>query len=107
MGTFDHLIIAMGIHLAHIHGPNKVCILSADDRLTAILTRCKSNIPKSTLRKLKLQIAEEITGKSFGHNMFPRHLNLKTAGKVELTNVFDKWPLEISPNREAYRYTKI
>jgi hypothetical protein len=38
MGTFDHLIISMGIHLAHIHGRENVAILSADDRLTDILT---------------------------------------------------------------------
>jgi len=39
MGTFDHLIISMGIHLSHIHGSKNVCIVSADDRLTNILSR--------------------------------------------------------------------
>src|SRR5437868_11981663 len=29
MGTFDHLYIAMGIHLAHIHGSDRVVLLTA------------------------------------------------------------------------------
>ncbi len=32
MGTFDHLIISMGIHLAHIHGRENVLVVSTDDR---------------------------------------------------------------------------
>src|SRR5437870_8496156 len=32
MGTFDHLYIAMGIHLAHVHGAQKVVLLMPDDR---------------------------------------------------------------------------
>ncbi|MBU1998020.1 MAG: hypothetical protein V1490_02930 [Candidatus Omnitrophota bacterium] len=107
MGTFDHLIIAMGIHLAHIHTPEKICILSADDRLTAILRKCKSYIPRNTLKKLKLDIAAEITGKPFGPNIFPRVLNLKSAKDQELVDIFGGWPLEIRTHKKVYRYLKV
>lgn len=50
MGTFDHLLISMGVHLAHIHGPEKVCILSTDDRLTDILKNAKAESRKVRLR---------------------------------------------------------
>jgi hypothetical protein len=107
MGTFDHLIIAMGIHLSHIHGQENICILSADDRLTAILKKCKSNIPKNTLKKLKLDIASEITGKPFGPGIFPRFINLKTAKDKDLEQVFGVWPLEVKTHKKAYRCLKV
>jgi len=107
MKTFDHLIIAMGIHLAHIHGADKVCILSADDRLTTILAKCKRKISSTTLRRLKLKTAEDITGRQFGPSIFPQHLNLNTATKSELIKIFGTWPLEIGRLPWVYRYTKM
>lgn len=104
MGTFDHLIISMGMHLAHIHGPENVCILSADDRLTDILKKCKSGIKKSTVKKLKLNIAEEVTGRAFGPTLFPKHLNLKTATKKELVAVLNDWPLPSGKTPKVYRW---
>jgi hypothetical protein len=106
MGTFDHLIISMGIHLAHIHGPDNVAIISADDRLTNILSRCKSAIPQATLRKLKLNIAEEVTGKPFSPSLFPCHLNLKAKGNAQLKNLFGAWPLTVGKVSNTYRWAK-
>lgn len=106
MGTFDHLIISMGIHLAHIHGPEKVAILSADDRLTDILARCKSGIPQATLRKLKLDIAEEVTGKPFSPSLFPKHINLKAKGNAQLEEIFGMWPLPVNHLPTVYRWIK-
>lgn len=103
MGTFDHLIIAMGIHLAHIHGKDNVCILSADDRLTNILKKCKTKISKDTLKKLRLNIAEEITGRHFGPDIFPKYLNLHSATKQELIDIFKQWPLEKIKHEKIYR----
>lgn len=107
MGTFDHLIISMGIHLAHIHGSDNVCVISADDRLTDILAKCKSRIPVDTVRKLKLSIAEEVTGKPFGPDIFPCYLNLKNCTKNELVNVFGNWPLEVGNVPDVYRWTRL
>lgn len=110
MGTFDHLIISMGIHLAHIHGHSEVAIVSADDRLTDILKKCTKEIPLSTRRKLKLDRAAELTGRPFRPETFPRFVNLKTARKKELAGLFGKWPLEVDripgPDK-PYRYTKL
>jgi hypothetical protein len=105
MGTFDHLIISMGIHLAYIHGRDNVCILSTDDRLTDILMKCKSHIPLSVVEKLKLKIAHKLTGRFFGPKIFPKHLNLKTATKKQFLRLFDEWPLPEYKHRGVYRWT--
>ncbi len=55
MGTFDHLYVAMGIHLAHIHGSQNVALLTADNRVANIVHRCQGGIPANTVRKLKLR----------------------------------------------------
>lgn len=106
MGTFDHLVISMGVLLAHIHGPDNVCILSTDDRLTDILKKCKSEIKKTTVKKLKLDIAEEVTGRAFGPGLFPKHLNLKSASKKEIGAVFGSWPPPKGKMPKVYRWKK-
>jgi len=106
MGTFDHLIISMGVHLAHIHGADNVAVVSTDKRLTDILSKCKSRISGETIRKLKLDRSEEITGRPFGPGIFPKHINLKYDGKKELQLVFGQWPLPVRRHKQAYRWTK-
>jgi hypothetical protein len=104
MGTFDHLIISMGIHLAHIHGNDKVAIVSSDKRLTDILAKCKSSIPTATVRRLKLDQAEEITGRAFHPSIFPQHINLATATKSQLIAVLGEWPLPVAKLPKVYRW---
>jgi hypothetical protein len=106
MGTFDHLIISMGIHLAHIHGRENVAILSADDRLTDILSKCLDGIPAATMRKLKLDKAEAVTGLKFEPETFPRYANLKTATKADLEDLFGAWPPPVGTLPKVYRWTK-
>lgn len=106
MGTFDHLIISMGIHLAHIHGRGNVCIVSSDDRITDILTKCKGEIPARTVTKLKLNIAKQVTGKPFGCDLFPLHVNLKKDSDEALKRVFSEWPLPIGKVPRHYRWTR-
>ncbi len=107
MGTFDHLIISMGINLAHIHGRENVCVISADDRLTNILAKCKSTIPSETVSKLKLSIAQGVTGKPFGPEIFPKHVNLKTARDKDLQDLFGEWPLPVAKVPRHYRWTRM
>lgn len=105
--TMDHLIISMGINLSHIHGSENVCIVSADDRLTNILSKCKSKISQKTIKKLKLEIALEVTGKPFRPDLFPKHLNLKNATTKELAEIFGKWPLTVGKvPKGVYRWTR-
>jgi hypothetical protein len=107
MRAFDHLIISMGIHLAHVHGNDKVAIVSSDKRLTNILAKCKSGIPAPTVRRLKLDRAEEITGRSFHSSIFPKHVNLATATKPELISLFGEWPLPIAKVPRVYRWLRM
>jgi hypothetical protein len=108
MGTFDHLIVSMGIHLVHIHGKPNVVLLTTDDRISNILGRCNQGLPAATARRLKLQRAEELTGKPFTPDTFPRCVNLKNATQNELISIFGSWPLpEAALPDRVYRYTKI
>lgn len=104
MGTFDHLIISMGIHLAHLHGRDNVVIVSSDDRLTNVLAKCKTPISNPTRRKLRLDKAENLTGKPFSPGIFPTHINLKTAKKSDLETIFGMWPLSIGKLPKVGRY---
>jgi hypothetical protein len=106
MGTFDHLLISMGIHLAHIHGSDNFAILTADNRLSSVLEKCRSKIHPSTVKKLKLNIAEDVTGRPFSPDIFPKCINLVTATKKQLTDMFGQWPLPYSKVPEVYRWLK-
>lgn len=105
MGTFDHLIISMGIHLAHVHGNANVAVVSTDERLTNVLAKCKSSISANTIRRLKLDKAETLTGRSFSSNVFPKHLNLKSCTQSDLKDVFGEWPLDVGKVPKVGRYT--
>jgi hypothetical protein len=106
MGTFDHLIIAMGIHLAKIHGSENVAIVSSDTRLTDVLAKCKSQIPPNNIRKLKLDQAESLTGIAFSPNSFPHHVNLVNASVANLKALFGDWPLPVGKVPKTFRYLK-
>jgi len=106
MGTFDHLLVAMGIHLAHIHGQANVAIVSADNRLTNILSKCKSGLKAATIEKLKLKIAEEVTGRPFSAALFPQHVNLASDSNKDLRDVFGTWPPPIGKRAKVYRWPR-
>lgn len=107
MATLDHLIISMGIHLARIHGSDRVGILTADDRLTNILGRCRKGIDRSTIKKLKLDLAAQTTGMAFGPDIFPKFANLKASTNAELRDLFGAWPLPVGPVPKVYRWLKL
>jgi len=103
MATFDRLYIAMGIHLAHIHGRENVVLLTADHRISDIVERCRKPIRPSIIGKLKLDLAKEISGRSFGPDLFPRCVNLASATHSELEEVFGEWPLPLGGPLKVYR----
>lgn len=107
MGTFDHLIISMGIQLAHVHGPENVVIVTADSRLTDVLDKCRTGLTPSVIRKLKLHIAERVTGRPFDRSRYPQYANLKDASKAELKAVFGSWPLAVGKVPPVYRWTRV
>jgi hypothetical protein len=105
-GTFDHLIISMGITLSHIHGRDNVCIVSSDERLTNILAKCNSLEKPSIIKRLKLDIAKVVVGRPFDKELFPKYVNLKTARKADLEAVFGAWPLEVGNIPAHYRWLR-
>lgn len=105
MKTFDHLVISMGVNLVRIHGKDNVCILTADNRMSKVLEKCKSTISAKTIKKLKLNIAEEVCGLPFSSDLFPKHLHLGHCTKADLVSVFGEWPLEIGKFEKVYRWT--
>lgn len=103
-GAFDHLIVAMGMHLSHIHGRQNVCIITADSRLAKLVTKCRRHIPEQTANKLKLYRAEEIAGKPFSEDLFPRVLNLASCSNKTLKDLFQEWPLQVLKHKKVYRW---
>ncbi len=99
-GTFDHLIIAMGIHLVKIHGSDNVVIVTADDRLAKIVEKCKEHIPVTIQNRLGLKKVSEFIGIPFSPKSFPHVINLKKATKTQLKSLFKEWPL---PIKNRYR----
>jgi hypothetical protein len=98
--TYDQLIIAMGIHLVKIHGAGNVVVVTADDRLTKVIEKCRAPIRDFAYERLQLDEGSKFTGIQFGPESFPLVLNLKTATKTQLSNVFEVWPL---PIKKRYR----
>ena len=107
--TFDKLIITMGIELSFIHGPENVCILTADNRLADLLKVCKKEYSETMIKKLNLDFAGNFTGKKFSKDIFPHCLNLNKVTTKELVDIFGNWPLNIKkpPSLNKYfRYVK-
>jgi hypothetical protein len=92
------------MHLSHIHGRQEVCIITSDSRLAQLVIKCRRSIPKRTAEKLKLARAEEIAGKPFSKDLFPRVLNLATCTKKTLQGLFGQWPLPVQRHKKAYRW---
>jgi hypothetical protein len=103
-GTFDHLIVAMSVHLGHIHGVDNVAILSADTRLTQVVEKCRRQIRPKTVEKLKLSRAQDVAGKTFGPHIFPEALHLGRCSTRDLERLFGRWPLLEHTVNGVYRY---
>jgi len=96
MGATDHTIIGMGIHLSKIHGKDNFAILTADHRLSDILTRAAS-VNRNTAKRLGLvSIAQEL-GLEYSADIYPNVINLAKTTKNELRNFFEVWPLPAKP----------
>jgi hypothetical protein len=103
-GTIDHLIVGMAIQLGRIHGPQNICVLTADNRLAAILDRCKKPITEGTRDKLKLDIFEDIAGIKLQPEIVPLHLNLGHARETDIEQVIDGWPIQAITPKGIYRW---
>jgi hypothetical protein len=106
-GTFDQLIVAMGIHLTKIHGPGNVVIITADHRLSKVVERCRKSVSDSARKRLHLDAVQDFVGIPFKPESFPLVLNLPTAKNRDFVKVFGKWPLLRSKKyRKPYHLSK-
>jgi hypothetical protein len=106
MGTFDHLLVSMGIQLSKVHGPDNVVIVSTDTRLCDVVSKCRGGLKAKVVRRLKLDIAEEVTGRPYSPSLYPRCVNLATATKWQLTEHFGQWPLPVANIGRVYRWLR-
>lgn len=104
-GTFDHLIIAMGIELARIHGSNNICVLSTDKRLIDLLKKGKTGMSDGITKKLKFNIAEKICDKKISKDIFPLGLDLARCKDRDIKTIFGEMDLEKNKKiKGVYRY---
>ena len=101
-GTFDQLLVSMSVHLGHVHGTEKVALLTADRRLAQLVAKCRKPIPKATIDKLKLSRAQDVAGKAFSPAIFPEALNLETCTPAQLAASLGAWPLPVGALRSRY-----
>lgn len=105
-GTYDQLIIAMGIHLVKMHGAGNVLVLTTDERLAKIIRRCRRPLRPSVYRRLGLKEALEFTGIRFRPESFPLVLDLDRATDIQIKEVFPEWPLPIKRRYERPYHIK-
>lgn len=91
MGTFDHLIIGMAIHLAKSRGIGNVGVITADHRLGHILNRARL-VKRATAARLGLLRASHDLGLQFTPDVYPSALNLATAKDELLASELGQWP---------------
>jgi hypothetical protein len=94
MGASDLLIGAMGIHLAKIHGRERLRLLTTDRRMRAIFDQAPQQLAANTARYLGLPVAAEVLG--FGEwapDLYPRVLDLARCSDSDLNSFFGQWPL--------------
>lgn len=105
IGTFDQLILAMGLHLAKIHGSENVVVVSNDERLIRVLKHAKEKtIVPATKEKIGLREAELFTGIEITKNSFPQYLYLKKATDRQLLGTLGVLPTVGKMNRKSFRY---
>ncbi len=100
-GTFDQLIVSMGIHLTKIHGDGNVVVITSDNRLSKLINKCRQPISVSAATCIKIEKNERLVGIPFIPSSFPLVLNLANAKKNDLLSIFGRWPLPV-----AKKYTK-
>jgi len=99
MGTFDHLIIAMGIELVKSRGWENVLLVTADHRL-AHITGKATRVKRASAATLGLiRIASDL-GLEYGPRIYPRVLNIATAGRARLQECLGEWPILAGSVRE-------
>lgn len=80
-GTFDQLIVSMGVQLAHLHGAVNTVVVTADARLAGLIDQCRRPMKPGTQKTLGVDGGETIVGRRFEPSTFPNVLDLQRAPK--------------------------
>lgn len=90
----DTLIGAMGIWLAKLNGRENVAIVTADNRMEAIIGKAQ-RVSKSAMEELDLQKIASCIGLEYSADIFPKVLHLEEDSDNDLRKFFGKWPLPV------------
>lgn len=91
--TYDMLVAAMGIWLAHQHGMDNFTIVTGDERLTNVLSRARSTALSTPLRAHLNEMAARL-GLAYSADLYPKAIDLAHASKSELRTRFPNWSLD-------------
>jgi hypothetical protein len=90
----DTLIGAMGIWLAKLHGRENVAIVTADNRIEAIIGKAQ-RVSATAMRHLGLRKIAVCIGLEYSPEIFPEVLHLEEDSDHDLKSFFGKWPLPV------------
>lgn len=90
----DTLIGAMGIWLVKQHGQGNVAVVTADQRIDAIIGKAQ-RVSATALKKLRLRELACSIDLEYTPEIFPKVFYLEEASDNELREFFGKWPLPV------------
>jgi len=90
----DTLIGAMGIWLVKLHGRSNVAIVTADNRMEAIIGKAQ-RVSATAIKKLGLRKIAANIGLEYSAEIFPHVLHLEEDSDNTLKTFFGKWPLPV------------
>lgn len=94
MGASDLLVGAMAMHLAKLHGRDRVALLTTDRRMEAIFTRASRALRPSTAEQLGLiSNARSLGFGSWTPDLYPHVIDVARCGDGVLRDWFGVWPL--------------
>jgi hypothetical protein len=88
--TYDMLVAAMSIWLAHQHGTDNFTLVTGDERLFNVLNRARSVALSGPMRAHLAANATRV-GLNYSPNLYPRVIDLAHAAKSELQSRFPNW----------------
>jgi hypothetical protein len=96
--VIDTLLGAMGIWLVKMHGRENVAVVTADNRMEAIIGKAQ-RVSKSALKELGLMKNAANIGLEYSPHIFPNVLHLEDDSVRKIKEFFGRWPLPVRQTR--------
>ena len=105
LGGVDQLIAGTAVWLSRFLGEGRLILVSTDQRLVAVMNRC---------RKLKLERAQKLgfcdvcdeIGIVWSQSLYPEAVHLETVSDKHLQTLFGAWPLPTTKSRRSTRLSE-